>query len=113
MPSGQNTTHAGISDAKKSVTEKIKEPVLQTQEKDYGSGGNVKRGNCEEIQKIQNNLSKLSSSVAEHYVLAMGRGLRQGQSRIGCLQALEAGDQQWRNPVLQRWPVMITCTVTR
>ena len=44
--------------------------------------------NCEETQ---NHLSKLSSSVAEHYVLAMVRGLRQGLSRIGCLQALEAG----------------------
>ena len=41
--------------------------------------------------KKHNNFSKLSSLVAEHCVLAMVRGLRQALTRIGCLQALEAG----------------------
>ena len=43
---------------------------------------------CKETHK---HFSKLSSLVAEHCVLAMVRGLRRALTRIGCLQALEAG----------------------
>ena len=66
--------------------------------------------NCEEMH---NNLSKLNcrSHVAENCIVAMILGLRQALTRIGCLLALESG-QQWKNLVLQRWPITIEFTTT-
>ena len=59
--------------------------------------------NCEEISKLN-----CRSHIAENCVLAMIHGLRQALTRLAVCRHLNLG-RQWVNPVLQRWPVAITC----
>ena len=63
--------------------------------------------NCEEIH---NNLSELNcrSHIAENCIVAMILELRQALTRIRCLNR----DQQWKNHVLQKWPITIKFTTT-